>query len=176
MKKLMMAVAIVCAAAMGQAANVDWKLSGLGGYEGKNVYSFNTADQATVLAALTAGGDNIASTIAGLTVNKNNAAVAVTGSAGRANANGSANDIDAAKNLFYVIFDGTIANGQKYAYTTGYDVSSKTYEEGQQSPGPLSLTFAAAKTEQMIGNVPEPTSGLLLLLGVAGLALRRRRA
>lgn len=27
-----------------------------------------------------------------------------------------------------------------------------------------------------VGNVPEPTSGLLMLLGVAGLALRRRRA
>ena len=29
---------------------------------------------------------------------------------------------------------------------------------------------------QTMSNVPEPTSGLLLLLGVAGLALRRRRA
>ena len=29
---------------------------------------------------------------------------------------------------------------------------------------------------QTVGAVPEPTSGLLLLMGVAGLALRRRRA
>ena len=27
-----------------------------------------------------------------------------------------------------------------------------------------------------VGAIPEPTSGLLLLLGVAGLALKRRRA
>ena len=29
---------------------------------------------------------------------------------------------------------------------------------------------------QTIGSAPEPTSGLLLLIGVAGLALKRRRA
>lgn len=28
---------------------------------------------------------------------------------------------------------------------------------------------------QPLGNIPEPTSGLLLLLGVAGLALRRKQ-
>ena len=175
MKKLMMAVAIVCAAAMAQASNVDWKLSGVGDYTGKNVYSFNTADQATVLAALAAGGDNIASKIAGLTVNKNGAAATISGSGTRAFASTTATGVDAAKSLFFVIFDGAIADGQKYAYSAGYDVSSKTYEEGQQSPGALTLTFAAAKTGEVIG-APEPTSGLLLLLGVGALALRRRRA
>ena len=36
------------------------------------------------------------------------------------------------------------------------------------------MTGAAVTWTQMGGDVPEPTSGLLLLLGVAGLALRRK--
>ena len=42
------------------------------------------------------------------------------------------------------------------------------------------LQFSNMGTQQAnwtaVGNVPEPTSGLLMLLGMAGLALRRRRA
>ena len=37
-------------------------------------------------------------------------------------------------------------------------------------------SFAGVDASTAVTAVPEPTSGLLLLLGVAGLALRRRRA
>ena len=43
--------------------------------------------------------------------------------------------------------------------------------------GPDSDAWIDARSGwQKVGAIPEPTSGLLLLLGVAGLALRRRRA
>ena len=38
------------------------------------------------------------------------------------------------------------------------------------------MTYASALTQADWSPVPEPTSGLLMLLGMAGLALRRRRA
>ena len=59
-------------------------------------------------------------------------------------------------------FDGTLV----------YDPANK-----ETSPGPFEWGTSDSLSEKYeYGSVPEPTSGLLLLLGVAGLALRRRRA
>jgi hypothetical protein len=47
------------------------------------------------------------------------------------------------------------------------DATGKTFGFGNQSANLTANSFAV---------VPEPTSGLLMLVGLAGLALRRRRA
>ncbi len=81
--------------------------------------------------------------------------------------------------LFYVEMSNyanneytTVATGYKYGY--GDLVSS-----GYVAANPMDVTSAQAKASQVnLGSgspVPEPSSGLLLLIGGAMLALRRRR-
>ena len=65
-------------------------------------------------------------------------------------------------------YDGYVTSGSPIANLPSGN-NSVTANFGATSGNPGSWTYTA-------NAVPEPTSGLLLLLGVAGLALRRRRA
>lgn len=77
-------------------------------------------------------------------------------------------------NGYIVLFDtASAADANNFAYTAA--MSEKVPATGANIT--LSYgTFASATSGWQTTAVPEPTSGLLMLLGVAGLALRRRRA
>lgn len=76
----------------------------------------------------------------------------------------------------------SLEDGEKYlavvTYANGDDnqfrVFEATVDGGQIAMGP---TYGGGEAgDWTVATVPEPTSGLLLLLGVAGLALKRKRA
>ena len=175
MKKLIIAAAIVCAATISQAAAVGWTAMNAatdfrGGDYSVFVIGLNGVTSANQIQAIVAAGglDSAASYafFAGGDVASNGAA-----SKGPAvnpikeiTYSGSGTDT---YNAFIVMQN---ADGNKGAYTANASISLANNTDGKTF---LFGNIAGATTFAV---APEPTSGLLLLLGVAGLALRRRRA
>lgn len=177
MKKLIVAAAMVCAAAFAQAATVNWSVSGVkadgGGSPtaGWAVMAFYTevgAGFSSIESAInskTAGSLAFESTTLAVSMSK--------GKVGAHDAN-AAGITDTTKNydFYFVVFNNSDATAATEYVTVS--ALNKAYS-GMDAKFTANGDFSTLPAWQPAG-VPEPTSGLLMLLGVAGLALRRRRA
>ena len=184
MKKMIMAVAIVCAAALANAASVGWSLGGASAYAG-DAYKFfvigqnNVADIATVTSLLNAGTDVSSYQYGAGNIASTGAANQPYGTSGKTLGAGS-------YEAFFVVFDSAspTAGKSNYAVISGVSTLKKTLTDSTPS-----VTFAGGNAGTVLNNAsnwhsfgsagpvaPEPTSGLLLLLGMAGLALKRKHA
>ena len=180
MKKIMIALAVVAFAAVAQAASLNWSITAkvvtesptgsatTGRASFYTALVFMSSDAAAVDSALAAGDF---SALSGLAVNSYQAAKA--GSFG-----GTVADLTGSSaTIFTVVFDtqaaGDALNTAKN-YIKSETVTQNTYS-GTDIPTTANFDSSFAKSS-WTAVVPEPTSGLLMLVGLAGLALRRRRA
>ena len=180
MKKLMMALAVVVTAAAVQAASFDWKTSATGKIYGAGTttllasgtaYIFDAAanSQQSVLDAFaegktwTTGSLNSKAVSAGVIAATGGEAFAATGA-------DSFNFYVALLNGDSLFISDTVNVTSK---DVGYGTAQFNLKTASQAAAFESSTFTAGGWYTA---VPEPTSGLLLLLGMAGLALKRKCA
>ena len=173
MKKLIMMTAVICAAYLSHGAACSWALSGVTSSPDNTaaagwVAYFMDGSTYSTFSALTADkvGDYAA---ANYTYTTTTISGRTGVSAGATSGTYSAGDSVSA---YVVLFDASkVADAKNYAVTSVLT---------QPVPASGNLQMAWAFSSDTAGwqttAVPEPTSGLLMLLGMAGLALRRRRA
>lgn len=199
MKKLMLAVAMVCAAAIVQAASVTW------GFGGKVYVSddgsssvLSTAYTGTVsdsaYLALVYLGQNVSSIdIASITADNvvDQMAYSIKTS-GTASAKGKWNPATQTTDLagynngasFGIVF----FDGEEFTMINSVDTSTGAVGDGinnaityadlgdTASLDNFYATGASGTVAGAITTIPEPTSALMLLVGLAGLALKRKVA
>ena len=183
MKKLIMAVAIVCAAVATQAASIAWSASWVVDSTGTDLASGSAY-------LLTTGGYAMDSAIADLTAGKFdstkaelNADITWSDDFGAGVTKVGASELTGDQAFYMVIVSGknfmvtdTISATMKDLGDTGAmfgDLS--TYNDATGGYDSL-YKWQTVQEQPSTGDVPEPTSGLLLLVGAAALALKRKQA
>ena len=173
MQKLILMAVVTVSAVFANAASFNWKLTTGEAYTGMNVYAISGSTAASILAACqSTDSAKWTDAFSGFS------SYSVEGTTARAAATGLSTGIAANDNLVFVIVDGSVADGSKYWVVNDYSIPAANVFDPPDSKSAAAINFATQGTagSGTFTAVPEPTSGLLMLLGVAGLALRRRRA
>ena len=176
MKKLVLIAAVALSTVCAKAASVNWMANAIQSspdvsvaagwliqiYTSSVTYDYAAAKDGTITAW--ASGATVA---AGTTFR-------ATGKVTDGQTNGTT------VNYYAVVYDASTVAAAK-----NYIVSDAVSVVANAAGSDASLSFGAMSGANLAANkfynstwtaVPEPTSGLLMLLGMAGLALRRRRA
>ena len=173
MKKLVVVAAIALTAVYSQAASMKWTMSADASDAGLTVYLVSAlsefTDEASVRSSVIGTDGNSGTIVAGRT----------TGASGTV---GGLDDGKAGQmqDFYYVIVSGDgkgyWASGKQSAeiYTTATthtdsNIAASTFKTGNYT------AWSTGGGSGGSGGVPEPTSGLLLLVGGAMLALRRKQ-
>lgn len=179
MRKVILFIVSVMAVMAIRAATVGWNVAGAGKSYAGNAYMVfvvgqNDADLATITALLDAGS-SVDAYVFGSGVLNQSGVGSVTSTA-------SGKKLDVGTyTAFLVLFDSASPTaGDKYLLISG--ASGLTKEVGAAT---AAITFMTGNIADLVANaanwksygtnVPEPTSGLLLLVGGAMLALRRKQ-
>ena len=180
MKKLMIIAAAVMAVVGAKAAAIDWSAS-------KVVDPWASAEAGKVTPCNTWAGyvilaDDYADVTAGLAAGNFDVLDKAVGSAktsttkGAFNTSAASGSVAAGEQSFYlIVLNNAVAKNATYFYAS--DEMKTTIDPSLDTTVVFgSQQTKSAEMSNWTAVAPEPTSGLLLLLGVAGLALRRRRA
>ena len=183
MKKLMIALAVAAMAVVGNAAAVNWNSGTIalpsGSQAGKGAVTASLfIVDASTYATYAAYTDATALSDAVYAAYGSATATATKSSTAKGAANISYGDYSAGTTVYAVLLYTTTESEKDY-WLGNYGTA--TLQSAQDmSVGDLSLTLGGSggttSTAWSTAAVPEPTSGLLLLLGMAGLALKRKRA
>ena len=200
MKKLMIAFAAIAMAVCAQAATVSWAITNVKNDNGlltkgsEYVFFYTSAAEAqsaaTAFAALAGtGADAVQSAMNSASWSGTKKATAAGAfSVGSSTAMGgvtlSNSDLGLSGETRYyalaVIFDTeTITDESNYIVATGTATTAGVVTKADAASQNAAFTIGSQASNtswNAVAAVPEPTSGLLLLLGMAGLALKRKQA
>ena len=174
MKRIMIAAAIVCATAFANAANFSWGFSSIDVLDPSGNYIDGG------IASLYIGDVLVASAGQNSTYDFGVFDSTAVDTTGKVQTLGTG-DISSSfvGQAYKLVLSYTDGDGKVWEYV--YNGTS-SYASVPGAPGDPANNFESFQTDYAVqagdwtAAVPEPTSGLLLLLGVAGLALKRKRA